>query len=72
MKMQYQGRDVEVTEVEVVTASEPWSEYRLTDGRILSIKNVLIGAFKATSEKTPDGESLYLTRNHMVVKVRSI
>ena len=71
MKMKYQGKDLEVNEVEVITANEPWSEYRLTDGRILSVKNVLISVYRAVNEKAPDGEPLYLTKNHNIVKVRS-
>ncbi len=68
--MNYQGRQIEVTEVEVVTANEPWSEYRLNDGKILSVKNVLISVYRADNEKNPDGESLYITKNHNIVKVK--
>ena len=72
MKIQYQGKDIEATEVEVVTANEPWNEYRLSDGKILSVKNVLISVYKATNEKSPDGEFLYMVKNHNIVKVRSV
>jgi hypothetical protein len=70
MMINYQGKQIEVTEVEVVTANEPWSEYRLQDGKILSVKNVLISVYKAVNEKSPDGESLYVTKNQNIVKVK--
>lgn len=65
-----QGRQVEVTEVEVVTANEPWSEYRLADGKVLSIKNVLISVHKAVTEKNQEGELFYITKNQNIVKVK--
>ena len=52
--VQYQGKGIEATEVEVITANEPWSEYRLSDGKILSVKNVLISVFRAVDVKSPD------------------
>lgn len=66
----YQDRQVEVTEVEVVTANEPWSEYRLADGKVLSIKNVLISVHKAVTEKNQEGELFYITKNQNIVKVK--
>ena len=36
MKVRYQSRDIEVEEVEVVVANEPWNEYQLADGKVLS------------------------------------
>jgi len=72
MKVPYQGREVIAQEVDVLSASEPWCEYQLADGRVLSIKTVLISVSRAVTEKTPDGEPLYLTRTHQVVKVRGV
>ena len=72
MIVQYQGKGIEATEVEVITANEPWSEYRLSDGKILSVKNVLISVFRAVDVKSPDGELLYMTKNQTIVKVRAV
>ena len=68
--VKYQGRDIEAIEVDVITSTEPWNEYRLPDGKVLCVKTVLMRAFKATHEKTPDGEPLYLTNTQNFVKVR--
>jgi hypothetical protein len=70
MKVTYQGKEIEVVEQEVVTVNEPWSEYRLTDGKILCVKNILISVYKAVDVKSPDGESLYITKNQNIVKVK--
>ena len=66
----YQGKQIEATEIEVITANEPWSEYRLQDGKLLCVKNVLISVYKAVNEKTPDGKPLYMTKNQNIVKVK--
>jgi hypothetical protein len=70
MQVDYQGRKVEAKEVEVVTSKEEWNEYRLTNGRILMIKTVLIVVYEATDEKTPNGEPLYLTTTHQVIRIK--
>jgi hypothetical protein len=70
MKIGFQGKEIEVVEVEPVNANEPWSEYQLADGVVLSIKTVLISVHKALSETNPDGTPLYLTKTHQVIKVK--
>jgi len=39
MQIDYQGKKVEAKEVEPVTSKEDWNEYRLTNGKILMIKD---------------------------------
>lgn len=70
MLIDYQGKKIEVKEVEPVTSKEDWNEYRLTNGKILMIKTVLIRAFEAVSEKSPNGEALCVTHTQQIVKVR--
>ena len=69
-KIPYQGRDVDVQEVDVIAANEPWNEYQLIDGKVLMIKTVLVEVNKATTDKNPDGSDLYIvsTVNHVRVK----
>jgi len=66
----YQGRNVEVEEVDVLTESERWNEYQLADGKVLRIKTVLLGVARAVNERTPDGAPLYITKTHNVVEVK--
>lgn len=70
MQMNFNNKQIEVEEVEVLQSNEPWSEYQLADGSLLSHKTVLISAFRALTEKNPDGTVVYLTRTQNVVKVR--
>ena len=69
-KIPYQGRDIEVQEVDVISGNEPWNEYQLTDGKILLIKTVLVEVNRATTDKNPDGSDLYVvsTVNHVRIK----
>ncbi len=70
MLVKYQGKDVEVAEIEAVSAHEPWSEYQLSDGTILSVKNVLVQVYKAKTVTVDSGDPLYITNNMTVVKTR--
>ena len=62
--IKYQGRDIEVEEVEVLTETERWNEYQLANGSVLSVKSVLMKVNKAVGEK-----DLYLISTQNVVKV---
>jgi len=68
--LNYQGKEIEVIEVEPVTSNEVWNEYQLSDGKVLSIKTVLITTLKAVSEKDADGNSLYVVKTQQIVKVK--
>jgi hypothetical protein len=70
MLVPFQGKNIEVNEVEIVTSNEIWNEYRLTDGKILRIKTVLITACKAISEKDPEGNPLYIVKTQQIVNVK--
>jgi hypothetical protein len=56
---EYQGKQIEVEEIEVLSNNELWSEYKLKDGTTLIVKNVLISVTKAVSEKLEDGTPIY-------------
>jgi hypothetical protein len=63
------GEQIEVEEIEVLTAKEPWSTYALADGSNLLIKNVLIKVTKSTTAKGADGLPLYFTRVQTISKI---
>lgn len=69
MIIQYQGKSIEVDEVEPITSKENWNEYQLANGDILSIKAVLIRVSKAVTELSPDGTPLYTANTQVLVKV---
>jgi len=70
MKIPYQDKMIEATEIEPITSKEEWNEYQLANGDILLIKAVLIKALKANDIRTPDGTSLYNVNTHILVKVK--
>jgi hypothetical protein len=70
MQIDYQGKKIDVREVEPVTSKEDWNEYRLTSGKVLMVKTVLVRALEATTEKLPNGEPLYLTNTQQIIKIR--
>lgn len=72
MIINYQGKSIEVEEIDVLTEKELWNEYQLSNGDVLSIKLILIKVIKAYTEKSPDGLPLYIVRTQNVVKVKGV
>ena len=72
MLMNFNGKQVEVEEVEVVSCSEPWSEYQLADGSVLCHKTVLVSVYKALTEKNADGTVLFLSKSQNILKVKEL
>jgi hypothetical protein len=70
MKVPYQGKEVEVIEIEVIRCSEPWTECQLSDGKLLMFKDVVFSVFKAITETNPDGSPLYVFQTHRVVRLK--
>ena len=70
MGVPFQGKDIEVQEVEVITSHEPWNEYQLGDGKVLCTKSVLVDIYRAVEEKTPEGEPLYIIKSHNIIKIK--
>jgi hypothetical protein len=70
MKIQYQGKEVEANEVEVILSKEQWNEYQLSDGKILLLKTVLVDIQKIEGETNPDGTPIYQYQTHLVPRVR--
>lgn len=70
MKIKYQDREVEATELQILSEHQPWSEYTLGDGRILRIKNVLSGVWEIPEVKGKDGKPVIHTQWKPVIDVR--
>lgn len=70
MKVQYQGKEVEATEVEVLLNKEQWNEYQLSDGKVLLLKTVLVGIQRIEGLTNPDGTPIYQFQTHLVPRVR--
>lgn len=70
MKANFQGREVEVSEIEVLLSKEPWSEYQLADGKMLLLKTVLVGVQRIEGETDSDGNPIYMFQTKSVSRVR--
>ncbi len=68
--VEFMGKQIEVTDIDVVHSIEHWNEAQLADGKVIMFKDVITSAEKVVSEKTPDGEPLYLFHTHRVVRVK--
>ncbi len=70
MNINYQGRQIEVEEVEVINANERWNTYQLADGREISVKLVAVMIARAEKETVDNGTPLYIVQSQNIVKVK--
>jgi len=70
VKIPYQGKEVEATEVEVVLSQEGWNEYQLSDGKVLLLKTVLTCIYKVDGLTDKDGSPVYQLQTHLVPRVK--
>lgn len=70
MKVQFQGKEVEATEVEVLTKDEHFNTYQLADGHILMLEAVVTGVQKLDGITNPDGTPAYQFQTQVVSRVR--
>lgn len=59
-----------LSEVEVLSAKEAWSEYHLADGTILRIKPIMIDVSRVSEAQTADGDPVYNMKSTLVTDVR--
>lgn len=59
----------EGTIIDVVESSEVWSSYKLEDGTVLKVKQVLVKVVKL-DEKDPTGKPIYLTEAQPIVSIQ--
>lgn len=54
--------------VDVVSSKEEWSEYKLEDGTIIKVKNILVKLIDF-NQTNPDGTKAYATQFQPVINV---
>jgi len=59
-----------LSEVEVLSAKEVWSEYRLADGKVLRLKPIMIDVSRVSEAQTADGDPVYNMRSTLVTDVK--
>jgi hypothetical protein len=70
MKLTYQGKEVDATEVEVISSNERWNEYQLADGKVLMFKLVVTAVYRIDGVKNPDGSTAYQFTATNVVRMK--
>jgi len=64
------GSSETLSEVEVLSAKEAWSEYQLADGTVLRLKPIVIGISRVPDAQTADGDPVYNMKSTLVTDVR--
>ena len=69
VKINFGGREVEATPVDVNQSTERWNEYLLEDGTVLKMKLVLKKVLKVDHEVDPEGNPVYVMQSTNVTSV---
>lgn len=58
-EVEFQGEKIPAEELDFEIEKEPWAVYRLEDGTVLRLKQVLVRVAR-TNRYKPDGEPIYV------------
>lgn len=70
-KINFQGREVDATEIEFQTRKEDWSEYLLMDGTVIKMKLVVSEIFRIEGLWDNEGNPVYQIKSTNVPVVRA-
>ena len=70
-KINFQGREVDATEVEFQTRKEDWNEYQLMDGSVIKMKLVVSTIFRVDGMYDNEGNPVYQIKSTNVSFVKS-
>ncbi len=70
-KINFQGREVDATEVEFQTRKEDWNEYQLMDGTVIKMKLVVSQIFRIDGRYDNEGNPTYQIKSTNVAAVTS-
>lgn len=71
VKINFGGREVEATPIEVNQSSERWNEYFLEDGSLVKMKLVLTKVFRVEGEYDKEDNPVYVIQSTNVTSVNS-
>lgn len=72
MKVTHQGKEVEVTPVEIISQEEQWNQYQLLDGTVVRLKVVVTEILKVVGQFDNFGNPVYLVRSDNVTMTRPV
>ena len=70
-KINFQGREVDATEVDFQIRREDWNEYQLMDGSEMKMKLVVSTIFRIDSIYDDEGNPVYQIKSTNVAAVKS-
>ena len=70
-KINFQGREVDATEVEFQTRKEDWNEYQLMDGTVIKMKLVVSEIFRIEGVYDNEGNPAYQIKSANLPVVKS-
>jgi len=70
MKINFQGREVEATDVDFITRKEDFNEYQLSDGKVIRMKTVVTDIFRLEGEKDTEGNQVYQVKSTNILRVK--
>lgn len=70
-KIDYEGREVDATDIEFQTRKEDWNEYQLMDGTIIKMKAVVSDILRIEGAYDKEGNPVYRVKSSNVLFVRS-
>lgn len=69
VQINFGGRQVEATPVEVTQSSERWNEYLLEDGTVMKMKLVLKKVLRVDGEFDGEGNPVYIMQSTNVSSI---
>lgn len=70
-KVNFQGREVDATEIDFQIRKEDWNEYQLMDGTIIKMKLVISEIFRITDLYDNEGNPVYQIKSTNVAAIKS-
>jgi len=70
-KINFQGREVDATEVDFQTRKEDWNEYQLMDGSTIKMKLVVSAVFRIDGMFDNEGNPVYQIKSTNLPVVKS-
>lgn len=68
-RVNFEGRDVEATELSFQVGGENWNQYLIDDGTVIRMKTVVTEVVRIDGEYDAEGNPIYLVRSSNVVAV---
>ena len=69
VKMPFQGREIDATELKFDTVKEEWNEYKCEDGSVVRLKTVASKIFRTGERNPATGELIFMVRSSNILDV---